>query len=124
MPGSPSDGASLAYCRSTEAANLRSKDSAGGAVRANAIAPPKKIVNFARAFFREPLITRMSRIVPLAEACGTRSWRTQHANRSKRDVLGAQFFDQIGRLLKRHVTIVVAIHDEHGGAPTREANKF
>jgi len=47
----------------------------------------------------------------LAEACGARSWRTQHANRSERDVLGAQFFDQIGGLLERDVAIVVAMNE-------------
>ncbi len=47
--------------------------------------------------------------------------RRQRANRLERDLSGAQFFDQIGGLLERHVAIVVAMNKEHGGAPVRVA---
>ena len=39
------------------------------------------------------------------------------------DFLGAQFFDQIGGLLERHVAIVVAIERQHGGAPVRDTTR-
>jgi hypothetical protein len=42
----------------------------------------------------------------------------------ERDVLGAQFFDQIGGLLERHVTIIIAVNEEHGAAPGRDAIRF
>jgi len=48
----------------------------------------------------------------------------QRANRRERDVLGAQFFDQIDGLLERHVTIVVAVNKEYGGAPVRDTTRF
>jgi len=35
--------------------------------------------------------------------------------------LSAQFFDEIGGLLERHVAIVVAMNKEHRGAPVRDA---
>jgi hypothetical protein len=40
------------------------------------------------------------------------------------DVLGAQFFDQIGGLLERHIAIVVAMNKEQGRTPVRDATKF
>ena len=40
------------------------------------------------------------------------------------DFLGAQFFDQIGGLLERHVAIVVAMDQQHRGAPVRDAARF
>ena len=46
----------------------------------------------------------------------------QRANRLERDVLGAQFFDQIGGLLERHVAIVIAMDEQHGGPPVREVH--
>ena len=46
----------------------------------------------------------------------------QRANRLERDVLGAQFFDQIGGLLERHVAIVIAMDEQHGGTPVREVH--
>ena len=38
-----------------------------------------------------------------------------------RHFLGPQFFDQIGGLLEGHVAIVVAMDQQHGGAPVRDA---
>jgi hypothetical protein len=32
-----------------------------------------------------------------------------------------QFFDQIGGLPERHVAVVVAVDQQHGGAPVRDA---
>ncbi len=40
------------------------------------------------------------------------------------DFLGAQFFDQISGLLERHVAIVVAMDQQHGGTPVRDAMRF
>jgi hypothetical protein len=36
------------------------------------------------------------------------------------DVLRAQFFNQIGGLLERHVTIIIAVNEEHAAAPGRD----
>ena len=38
----------------------------------------------------------------------------------ERDVLSAQFFDQIGGLLERYVAIVVAMNDENERAPAQK----
>ena len=60
----------------------------GGVVRADPIAPAKQVVNF----------VGKNQLFEL-------------------DFLAAQFFDQIGGLLERNVTIVVAIDQRYTGAP-------
>jgi hypothetical protein len=50
--------------------------------------------------------------------------RRQRASRLERDFLRAKFFNKISGLLERHVMIVVAMHQQHGGVPVRDAMRF
>jgi hypothetical protein len=38
--------------------------------------------------------------------------------------LSSEFFDQIGGLLERHVAIVVAMDEQNGRTPVRDAARF
>jgi hypothetical protein len=38
--------------------------------------------------------------------------------------MGAQFFDQIGGLLERHVAIVVAMDQQYGRPPVHDTTRF